>query len=88
MTAIMQDAPSVIPPFGSPLPRGGAGSAQAGIQKRERFFATLHNTSWTRDYRAFLIRSRRLAAPAPAPDNQFTDLPAGGGTRRASVRNV
>ena len=30
MTAIMQDAPSVIP-------------AEAGIQKREPFFVTLHN---------------------------------------------
>ena len=23
---------------------------QAGIQKREQFFVTLHNTSWVRDY--------------------------------------
>ena len=37
MTAVMQDAPSVIP-------------AKAGIQKREQFFVTLHNASWVRDY--------------------------------------
>ena len=24
--------------------------AKAGIQKHERFFVTLHNTSWARDY--------------------------------------
>ena len=35
--SITQDAPSVI-------------SVEAGIRKRERFFVTLHNTSWIRDH--------------------------------------
>ena len=44
----MQDAPSVIP-------------AKAGIQKREQFFVTLHNTSWVRDYgsRPPILHARR-----------------------------
>ena len=32
------------------MPRKPVIPAQAGIQKREQFFVTLHNTSWVRDY--------------------------------------
>ena len=35
--------------------------AQAGIQNREQFFVTLHNTSWVRDYplhSIFMLRHR------------------------------
>ena len=41
--------------------------AKAGIQKREQFFVTLHNTSWIRDCIAPLYRRCLPAPPETSP---------------------
>ena len=75
-TTVISDM-AVIPPFGSPLPRGGAGSAEAGIHHLIQ--GVMNPETWVHQYRPRTAASTQASMEAmtgsyPYPWMMLTSL--------------